>query len=57
MILIIYISFFQDILEKLEKGEEQINKFNKTATALLSSHLDTYVNNQLRHLNSRYQVS
>jgi hypothetical protein len=47
---------FQDIMEKLEKGQEQIDKFNKTASVLLSSHLDTYVNNQLRHLNSRYQV-
>lgn len=44
------------ILEKLEKGKEDIEKFNKTASGLLSSHLDTYVNNQLRHLNSRYQV-
>jgi nesprin-1 len=43
-------------MEKLEKGQEQIDKFNKTASALLSSHLDTYVNNQLRHLSSRYQV-
>jgi nesprin-1 len=43
-------------MEKLEKGQEQIDKFNKTASVLLSSHLDTYVNNQLRHLSSRYQV-
>jgi nesprin-1 len=42
-------------MEKLEKGQEQIDKFNKTASVLLSSHLDTYVNNQLRHLSSRYQ--
>ncbi|XP_054006700.1 muscle-specific protein 300 kDa isoform X2 [Hylaeus anthracinus] len=46
----------KEILEKLLKGQEQIDKFNKTASGLLSSHLDTYVNNQLRHLNSRYQV-
>ncbi|XP_071454288.1 muscle-specific protein 300 kDa-like [Hetaerina americana] len=44
------------ILEGLEKGHEQIDKFNKTASSLLTSHLETYVNNQLRHLNSRYQV-
>ncbi|XP_029680499.1 nesprin-1 isoform X2 [Formica exsecta] len=42
--------------DDLTKGQEQIDKFNKTAGGLLSSHLDTYVNNQLRHLNSRYQV-
>ncbi|XP_063222936.1 muscle-specific protein 300 kDa isoform X4 [Bacillus rossius redtenbacheri] len=46
----------QDILQKLEKGQEQIEKFNNNASVLLTSHLDTYVNNQLRHLNSRYQV-
>ncbi|XP_012271233.1 nesprin-1 isoform X8 [Orussus abietinus] len=46
----------KEILENLVKGQEQIDRFNKTATGLLSSHLDTYVNNQLRHLNSRYQV-
>lgn len=44
------------ILDKLEKGKCDIDKFNKMASGLLSSHLDTYVNNQLRHLNSRYQV-
>lgn len=44
------------ILDKLEKGKEQIDKFNTNAASLLASHLDTYVNNQLRHLNSRYQV-
>ncbi|XP_078048160.1 muscle-specific protein 300 kDa isoform X4 [Augochlora pura] len=46
----------EEILEKLLKGQEQIDGFNETASGLLSSHLDTYVNNQLRHLNSRYQV-
>lgn len=46
----------KDILENLTKGQDQIDKFNKTAGALLSSQLDTYINNQLRHLNSRYQV-
>lgn len=44
------------ILDKLEKGKEDIDKFNKTASGLLNSHLDTYVNNQLSLLNSRYQV-
>lgn len=46
----------KDILQRLEKGQEQIDSFNKSASVLLTSHLDTYVNNQLRHLNSRYQV-
>ncbi|XP_075225316.1 muscle-specific protein 300 kDa isoform X2 [Lycorma delicatula] len=44
------------ILVQLEEGSGQIERFNQTASTLLSSHLDTYVNNQLRHLNSRYQV-
>ncbi|XP_018395829.1 PREDICTED: nesprin-1 isoform X2 [Cyphomyrmex costatus] len=46
----------RELLDNVIKGQEQIDKFNKTAAGLLSSHLDTYVNNQLRHLNSRYQV-
>lgn len=46
----------KEILENLLKRQEQIDKFNKTASSLLSSNLDTYINNQLRHLNSRYQV-
>ena len=46
----------QALSDRLDKGESQIAKFNEMATGLLSSHLDTYVNNQLRHLNSRYQV-
>lgn len=47
----------KEILDKLEKGQSQIETFNQTASVLLASHLDTYVNNQLRHLNSRYQVN
>lgn len=46
----------QDIIQKLEDGSGQMERFNQTASVLLNSHLDTYVNNQLRHLNSRYQV-
>ncbi|KAF5308513.1 hypothetical protein FQR65_LT06178 [Abscondita terminalis] len=46
----------KDILKKLENGKEQIDKFNQSAQVLLNSLLDTYVNNQLQHLNSRYQV-
>lgn len=46
----------RDILTKLEKGKADIDKFNQSAAGLLASHLETYVNNQLRHLNSMYQV-
>ncbi|GBO98724.1 Nesprin-1 [Eumeta japonica] len=46
----------KDIVAQLHKGKDDIDKFNASAAGLLSSHLDTYVNNQLRHLNSRYQV-
>ena len=45
-----------DIFKRLEKGKDDIEKFNNSAAGLLKSHLDTYVNNQLRHLNSVYQV-
>ncbi|KAK9694281.1 Spectrin repeat [Popillia japonica] len=47
----------KDILDKFKKGKEQIDKFNESAKVLLKSPLDTYVNNQLQHLNSRYQVN
>ncbi|KPJ06864.1 Nesprin-1 [Papilio machaon] len=46
----------KEIVDQLHKGKVDIEKFNSSAAGLLSSHLDTYVNNQLRHLNSRYQV-
>lgn len=46
----------KDILNDLTKGQDQIDKFNKIASTLLTTQLDTYINNQLRHLNSRYQV-
>lgn len=46
----------KEILDNLNKGQEQIQKFNKSAAPLLSTPLESYVNNQLRHLNSRYQV-
>lgn len=60
MIFPVFIGFFifrmQEVLAKLEGGLNQIDEINETAAVLLSSHLDSYVNNQLRHLNSRYQV-
>lgn len=46
----------KEVLDNLKKGQDQIDKFNKSAAVLLASPLETYVNNQLRHLNSRYQV-
>lgn len=46
----------RDILGRLTKGQTDIDKLNAAAKPLLSSHLDTYVNNQLTNLNSRYQV-
>uniref|UniRef100_A0A2A4K817 Calponin-homology (CH) domain-containing protein n=1 Tax=Heliothis virescens TaxID=7102 RepID=A0A2A4K817_HELVI len=46
----------KEIVDQLNKGKADIDKFNASASGLLASHLDTYVNNQLRHLNSRYQV-
>lgn len=46
----------KNICTQLEDGKEQIEKFNQSAQVLLNSHLDNFVNNQLQHLNSRYQV-
>lgn len=46
----------RSVLDRLLKGQSEMDKFNASAAALLNSHMDTYVNNQLRHLNSRYQV-
>lgn len=50
------ITDMNSILKRLEDGQNDVDKFNKNAQGLLSSHLDTYINNQLRHLNTRYQV-
>lgn len=46
----------KEVMERIIKGQADIDKFNKSAEGLLNSHLDTYINNQLRLLNSRYQV-
>lgn len=45
-----------EVMERLEVGSAQIQKFNDAAEGLLASHLDNYVGTQLRQLNSRYQV-
>lgn len=46
----------RNILSRLEKGQGDIDKLNALAAPLMQSHLDTYVNNQLSNLGSRYQV-
>ena len=46
----------QKMCKDLDDGETQFKNINDNAKVLLASHLDTYVSNQLRHLNSRYQV-
>lgn len=46
----------KEIVDQLHKGKKDIETFNASAAGLLSSHLDSYVNNQLRLLNQRYQV-
>lgn len=46
----------RDVMGRLVKGKDDIDKFNASAAGLLKSHLDSYVNNQLRHLGSMYQV-
>ncbi|XP_025834538.1 nesprin-1 isoform X2 [Agrilus planipennis] len=46
----------KDILKKLTDGKVQIDAFFKASEVLLKSHLDTYVNNQLQQLYSRYQI-
>jgi nesprin-1 len=45
-----------EVIGKLETGNKQIQMFNEAAEGLMASHLDSYVGNQLRQLNSRYQV-
>lgn len=46
----------KEIINKLERHQEEFDKFNTFASPLLNSHLDSTVSNQLRQLNSRYQV-
>ncbi|CAD6999864.1 unnamed protein product [Ceratitis capitata] len=46
----------REVMTRLEKGKDDIDKFNASSAGLLKSHLESYVNNQLRHLNSMYQV-
>ncbi|XP_065079035.1 muscle-specific protein 300 kDa-like [Ochlerotatus camptorhynchus] len=46
----------RELIDRLGKGQTEMDKFNAFAAPLLQSHLDSYIGNQLRHLNSRYQV-
>ena len=46
----------KEIITKIERHQEEFDKFNVFASPLLKSHLDATVTNQLRQLNSRYQV-
>jgi nesprin-1 len=46
----------KDIMVKIEKQQDEFDRFNAFAEPLLKSHLDSTVSNQLRQLNSKYQV-
>ena len=40
----------------MEKNQIQLKKLNELAQTLQETHLDNFVQNQMRHVNSRYQV-
>ncbi|XP_031632357.1 nesprin-1 isoform X5 [Contarinia nasturtii] len=46
----------RNILSRLEKGQSDIEKLKTSSAPLLSSHLDTYINNQLSTLNSKFSI-
>ncbi|KAK8753228.1 hypothetical protein OTU49_003325, partial [Cherax quadricarinatus] len=46
----------KDLLENLGKHQVQLKKLNELSQTLQETHLDSFVQNQMRHLNSRYQV-
>lgn len=46
----------KETINKIERHQEEFDKLNLFASPLLKSHLDSTVSNQLRQLNSRYQV-
>ncbi|XP_067130355.1 LOW QUALITY PROTEIN: muscle-specific protein 300 kDa-like [Centruroides vittatus] len=48
--------YCKGLLEELEKGKESVEKLTILSQGLLTSHLDTYIRNQLTIINSRYQV-
>ncbi|KAH9375401.1 hypothetical protein HPB48_010747 [Haemaphysalis longicornis] len=47
----------QGLVEELEKGHETLDRVTLLAQGLLTSHLDTYIRNQLTLVSSRYQVT
>ncbi|XP_054713817.1 LOW QUALITY PROTEIN: muscle-specific protein 300 kDa-like [Uloborus diversus] len=47
----------KSLLDDLEKGKDSVEKLTAIAQGLLTSHLDTYIRNQLTVVNSRYQVT
>ena len=58
LLTLVYIRMFrQDVCRGLESGGDDISKLQTTASGLLASHLEGYINQQLRHLASRHQVS
>ncbi|KAK9890575.1 hypothetical protein WA026_011945 [Henosepilachna vigintioctopunctata] len=50
------VKIVKDLLKQIQDGKEQIDALNDSAKILLKSPLETYVNNQLQQLNSRYEV-
>ncbi|KAK3865215.1 hypothetical protein Pcinc_029165 [Petrolisthes cinctipes] len=46
----------KDLLESLVQHQTQLKKLNELSHTLQETHLDSFVQNQMRHLNSRYQV-
>ncbi|KFM65651.1 Nesprin-1, partial [Stegodyphus mimosarum] len=50
------VRYCKGLLEELEKGKESVEKLTVLAQGLLTSHLDTYIRNQLTVVNSRFQV-
>ncbi|KAB7507506.1 Nesprin-1 [Armadillidium nasatum] len=46
----------KDLLANLERNKEQMDKLNTLSESLQDTHLNNFVQNQMRHLNSRYQV-
>lgn len=50
------VTTMRDLLKQVEEGKSQINKLNESSKILIKSPLETHVNNQLQHLNSRYEV-
>ena len=46
----------QDVLGTLQKNQSQLDKLNELSKTLQKTHLDNFVENQMSHINSRYQL-